>query len=103
MDHLEPAASTSTASASTTPSTPAASATLQPVMATKTRNCRLALRSIVGKFGDKLAEECPELLAGDCASLDGLDLPTESMDLEVIINGNGFFCLYTWMILPTAG
>jgi hypothetical protein len=41
------------------------------------------LRAIVGKFGDKLAEVCPELLAGDCSSLDGLDLEVESMDLEV--------------------
>ena len=39
-------------------------------IANKARNCQLALSGICAQLGDSLTEKCPEILAGDFASLE---------------------------------
>jgi hypothetical protein len=41
-----------------------------PKKATKAKNCELVLRKICHKFGNSLNEKCPEILQGQCASLE---------------------------------
>ena len=41
-----------------------------PKKATKAQNCKLNLRKICQKFGNFLNEKCPEILKGQCASLE---------------------------------